>query len=144
MIQIRKATEGDAQSLAELNQAFNGVNRDSDQIRRVLQTGGSSETVLVAEESGTVVGFACFQTLHSICYDLCWTEITELCVTPSRRGCGVGRALVREAIRQAAEAGAAEIVLRTNVKNEAAQSLFTQMGLEPAPHAVFRRFIGPA
>jgi hypothetical protein len=78
MIQIRNATEGDAQLLAELNQAFNGVNRPSDQIRRVLQTSGSTETVLVAEESGTLVGFACFQTLRSVCYDSPWAEITEL------------------------------------------------------------------
>src|SRR5689334_10623105 len=81
MIQIRKATESDSQSLAELNQAFNSANRPSDQIRRVLQTSGATETVLVAEESGAVVGFACFQTLHSICYDSPWTEITELYVT---------------------------------------------------------------
>jgi predicted N-acetyltransferase YhbS len=95
MIQIRKATESDSQSLAELNQAFNSVNRPSDQIRRVLQTSGATETVLVAEESGAVVGFACFQTLHSICYDSPWTEITELYVTQTHRSSGVGKALVR-------------------------------------------------
>jgi len=68
MIQIRKATADDAQSLAELNQAFNGVSRPTDEIRRALQISGSTETVLVAEESGTLVGFACVQTLHSVCY----------------------------------------------------------------------------
>jgi len=139
MIQIRKATESDSQSLAELNQAFNSVNRPSDQIRRVLQTSGRTETVLVAEESGAVVGFASFQTLHSICYDSPWTEITELYVTQTRRRSGVGKALVGEAIRQAQESGASEIMLRTNVKNEAAKSLFTQFGLEPAPEVVFRK-----
>src|SRR5215831_4130720 len=129
MIQIRKATESDSQSLAELNQAFNSVNRPSDQIRRVLTSGGT-ETVLVAEESGAVVGFACFQTLHSICYDSPWTEITELYVTHTHRRSGVGKALVGEAIRQAQESGASEIMLRTNVKNETAKSLFSQFGLE--------------
>jgi ribosomal protein S18 acetylase RimI-like enzyme len=143
MIQIRNATEGDAQLLAELNQALNGVNRPSDQIRRVLQTSGSTETVLVAEESGTLVGFACFQTLRSVCYDSPWAEITELYVTPTHRGCGAGKALVREAIRQAQEAGASEILLRTNVKNEAAKSLFTKIGLRVASDVVFHNSLVP-
>jgi ribosomal protein S18 acetylase RimI-like enzyme len=142
MIQIRKATERDSKSLAELNQAFNGVNRTSDQIRRVLQTSAATETVLVAEESGAVVGFACLQTLHSICYDSPWTEITELYVKQTHRSSGVGKALVRDAIRQAQESGASEILLRTNVKNEAAQSLFTRFGLEPAPELVFHKRVG--
>src|SRR5215510_6027436 len=103
MIQIRKATESDSQSLAELNQAFNSVNRPSDQISRVLKTNGGTETVLEDEEYGDVVGFACFQTLLSICYDSSCTEITELYVTQTRRLYGVVKALVGEAIRQAQE-----------------------------------------
>jgi hypothetical protein len=51
-------------------------------------------------------------------------------VTPTHPGCGTGTALVHEAIRQAQERGASEILLRANVKNEAAKNLFTQMGLE--------------
>jgi GNAT superfamily N-acetyltransferase len=120
------------------------VNHDSDQIRRALEKGSSTETVLVAAQSDTIVGFACFQTLHSVCYDSPWTEITELYVTPSHRRCGVGKALVGEAICQAERRGDTEILLRTNVKNEAAKSLFTQMRLERAPDTVFRKSIGPA
>ena len=137
MIQIRTAIEADAQSLVKLNQAFNGVCRRSDEVRSALRTGRSSETVLVAEESGDVVGFVCFQTLHSVCYDSPWTEITELYVTPTRRRRGTGKALVCEAIRQAKESGVSEILLRTNVKNDAAKKLFSQVGLEIAPHMVF-------
>ena len=137
MMHIRTAAVADAESLAELNQAFNGVYRGSDQVRSVLQTARSTETVLVAEDSGGVVGFVCYQTLHSVCYDSPWTETTELYVMPVHRRQGTGKALLCEAIRRAKEGGASEIVLRTNVKNDAARRLFEQVGLAMAPHVVF-------
>jgi ribosomal protein S18 acetylase RimI-like enzyme len=137
MIHIRKAHERDASHLAQLNQAFNGVKRSTDEIIHFLQRTGSTETVLVAEEAGAVVGFACIQVLHSFCYDTPLAEITELYVTPEYRRRGVGNALVREAIGLARQSGASEILLRTNVKNDAAQNLFTQAGLNIAPEVVF-------
>jgi ribosomal protein S18 acetylase RimI-like enzyme len=141
MIQIRKAHEGDASHLVELNRAFNGVKRSSDDIRHCLQRTCSTETVLVADEAGAVVGFACFQILHSFCYDSPSAEITELYVTPKYRRRGAGSALVREAISYARQAGASEILLRTNVKNEAAQALFTQVGIKIASDIVFHSVI---
>jgi predicted N-acetyltransferase YhbS len=120
MVQIRRANESDAARLAELNLAFNDVKRSIDDIRRFLQHTHSMETVLVAEDAGAVVGFACFQVLHSVCYDAPWAEITELYVTPAHRRRGAGKGLIQEAIRQAQQVGASEILLRTNVKNESA------------------------
>src|SRR5436309_1036929 len=137
MIRIREAAAGDAGRLAELNEAFNGVSRAHHQIGQALQTSGSPETVLVAEESGEIAGFTCFQILHSVCYDTPWIEITELYVAPTRRRSGIGTALVREAIRRAELSGASEVLLRTNVRNEAARNLYSQLGLEPAPDVVF-------
>jgi ribosomal protein S18 acetylase RimI-like enzyme len=118
--------------------------RASQQIGQALQTSGSPETVLVAEESGVIVGFACLQTLYSVCCDSPRMEITELCVVPARRRSGTGKALVREAIRKVEQVGASDVLLLTNLRNEAAKSLFSQLGLEPAPHVVFRRSIAPA
>jgi ribosomal protein S18 acetylase RimI-like enzyme len=137
MIQIRKAHESDAPHLAELNHAFNGVKRSSDDIRHCLQRTGSTETVLVAEEAGAVVGFACIQLFHSFCYDSPSAEIAELYVIPEFRRRGAGGALVREAISLARQNGASEILLHTNVKNDAAKNLFTQVGLKIAPEVVF-------
>lgn len=48
---------------------------------------------------------------------------------------------MREAIRQAHEGGASEILLRTNMKNEAAKRLFIQVGLKPASDLVFHNFL---
>ena len=137
MIQIRKAYDADASHLAEMNHAFNGVKRSSDDIIHFLQRNHSTETVLVAEDGGAVVGFACIQVLHSFCYDSPSAEITELYVTPEYRRRGAGSALVREAIKVARQSEASEILLRTNVKNNAAQNLFSQAGLKIAPELVF-------
>ena len=144
MVQIREARDGDAQRLADFNQEFNGVSRSSGEIGRFLVSDDSAETVLVAEDSAMVIGFLCLQTLHSFCYDVPWVEITELYVAPSHRRCGAGTALVGEAIRKAAQVGATEVVLRTNLMNEAAKALFDQSGLTRAPHVVFRCSMEPA
>jgi N-acetylglutamate synthase-like GNAT family acetyltransferase len=139
MMRVREAVKSDVQRLAGLNQAFNGVTRSSEDIGRVLEAEGSHETILVAEDEGEVVGFACLQTLDSFCYAAPWTEITELYVVPASRRSGAGTGLVDEAIRRAAEIGASEVLVRTNIENEAAKCLFAQRGLELAPHLVFHR-----
>jgi ribosomal protein S18 acetylase RimI-like enzyme len=138
MIQIRKARSGDAEYVVKLNEDFNGVTRPSQEIARTLQTSGSSETVLIAEEFDIVIGFACIQILNSVCYNAPWMEVTELYVVPTHRQRGAGKALVCEAIRRAEQAGVSEVLVRTNVKNEAARNLYTQIGLEVAPDVVFR------
>ena len=140
MITVREATEHDAQVLAALNDAFNGVRRSTEEIRRAMHAAAQEKTLL-AEESGAAVGFLCCQALRSVCYDEPWVEITELYVAPTHRGRGAGRALIDAAIRHAQEAGASEVVLRTNARNSAAQNLFARIGLEAAPQLVFRTFL---
>ncbi len=140
MITVREATENDAQVLAELNDAFNGVRRSTEEVRRTMHAAVSQERILLAEESGAPVGFLCCQALCSVCYDEPWVEITELYVAPTHRGRGAGRALMDAAIRYAQEASASEVVLRTNARNSAAQNLFARIGLEAAPQLVFRTF----
>ena len=140
MIQIREARENDAQSLAELNQEFNGLMRPVQEIAIALQATGSPEVVLIAEDKG-IVGFACYQILYSVCYDAPWMEITELYVIPAHRRCGAGKALVSEALNRAEHAGVSEVLVRTNVKNEAAKTLFKEIGLVAAQDRVFCRSI---
>jgi ribosomal protein S18 acetylase RimI-like enzyme len=140
MITIREATEADAQVVAELNDAFNGIRRSVEQIRQQMRAAESAETILLVEELGSTVGFLCFQALGSVCYDTPWVEITELYVVPIHRGHGAGRALIEEAMRRAGEAGASEVLLRTNTNNAVAQNVFARIGLETAPQIVFRTF----
>lgn len=139
MITVRQASPADAEVLAELNRAFNGVERGRDCIRESLVAGSSPETVFVAEDGPDVVGFMCLQTLRSVCYDAPWVEITELYVASTHRGRGAGRALLRAAEGRAEGVGASELLLRTNVKNRPAQNLCSQSGLGAAQQVVFRR-----
>jgi len=74
-----------------------------------------------------------------MCYDLPWVEITELYVAPTHRRRGAATALLREAEVRAADTGASELLARTNTKNGPAQTLLRRIGLDAAPHVVFRR-----
>lgn len=141
MITVREAIVADAQVLAELNNAFNDVHRSAEQIRERMRAAESAETILLAEELGSTLGFLCFQALGSVCYDTPWVEITELYVVPTHRGHGAGRALVEEALRRAEKARASEVLVRTNTKNTVAQNLFARVGLETASQIVFRSFL---
>lgn len=138
MISVRRARPDDAGRLADLNRAFNGVERAPDGLAAALAAAHATETVLVAEESETLIGFLCLQTLRSMCYEAPWVEITELYVTPAHRGRGAGEALLREAVARATEAGASELLVRTNEANGPAQRLFERVGLERARQRVFR------
>ena len=144
MITVREATDEDAEVIAELNNAFNGVHRRPKKIRKYMGAPKSTETILLAEELGSTLGFLCFQVLGSVCYDTPWVEVTELYVMPTHRGRGAGRALVEDAMRRARAAGASELLLRTNTKNDAAQDLAARIGLEAAPQIVFRAILGGA
>jgi hypothetical protein len=50
MIGVREATEADAQVLAELNNAFNGVQRSAEQICAQMRAAEFAETILLADE----------------------------------------------------------------------------------------------
>src|SRR5712691_7361621 len=139
MMTVREAAPVDADALAALNNAYNRLKRNPDQIRQSLRTRSLAETVLVAEEASVVIGFTCFQLLQSVCYDAPWVELCDLYVTPAHRRRGVGLALVQEADRRAEKAGASEFLLRTNEKNREAQALYSQAGLVSAAQVVFTR-----
>ena len=53
-------------------------------------------------------------------------------VTEGRRGEGIGRALVRAALRLLEDAGCAEISVSTGAGNEVAQRLYCDLGLTGA------------
>jgi GNAT superfamily N-acetyltransferase len=62
-----------------------------------------------------------------------------MAVTPSERGRGTGRRLIRAAIERARELGATSLFLGSNHRLEAAVSLYESAGFEHVP----RERIGP-
>lgn len=64
-------------------------------------------------------------------------ELRLLAVPESRRGQGIGRALVEECIRRARLAGASALGLHTSKSMGAARDLYLHMGFERAPETDF-------
>jgi ribosomal-protein-alanine N-acetyltransferase len=81
-----------------------------------------SDTLVAAGTQDEVLG-----------YSVCWTiagesHLLNIAVLPSRRGEGIGRALLTECLRRAARAGASRIFLEVRAGNGAAQRLYRSMG----------------
>lgn len=82
---IRLATVEDAEQLFLLNEQFNGKDETNiDNIKESLLN-NKQELVVVAEESGILVGFVCIQIKKSFCYRDVMAEITEVFVDEKHR-----------------------------------------------------------
>ena len=82
---IRLATADDAEQLLLLNEQFNGKSDTTiDYIKESLSN-NKQEFVVVAEESGILVGFVCVQIIKSFCYSDVMAEITEVFVDEKHR-----------------------------------------------------------
>lgn len=95
-------------------------------------------TILVAEQAGELLGFT--QLYGALCsVDMKpFYVLYDLFVAPSRRGCGVGRALMDAASEWAREQGAARIDLETAHTNTIGQALYESLGYEH--DLVFRKY----
>ena len=127
-ISIRLATHDDAQVLARLNEAFNGIVEPADRLAQRLLDPRRIEQPILAEIAGQAVGFAALRLASGLFYDTPYAELTELYIEPAFRRQGVGRALIDTVERLAREAGAKSLVLLTDFDNNAAQSLYREMG----------------
>ncbi|MDR7102261.1 GNAT family N-acetyltransferase [Croceicoccus sp. BE223] len=92
---------------------------------------------LLALEGGTPIGLAnCFTGFSTFaCAPL--VNIHDMAVVAARRGCGVGRALMRAVEAEARKRGACKITLEVLAGNEGAKSLYASEGyatyaLDPA------------
>lgn len=91
---------------------------------------GTAGVFLVARQDGAPVGCGGLRMLSPV-----RGEIKHLWVRPAARGTGLGRAILTELERRAAEFGASEVVLDTNERLAAAQSLYRSAGYaEIAPY----------
>jgi ribosomal protein S18 acetylase RimI-like enzyme len=91
-----------------------------------LGAGRAWEHGLVAEDAGTVVGFAAFA--HRA-----WnrrTELWHLYVAPSRRGQGIGRLLVETVVAAARDAGTRCVWLETSNLAYPAIQFYRRLGFE--------------
>ena len=81
-----------------------------------------SDTLVAAGSEDEVLGY-------SVCWNIAReSHLLNIAVHPSRRGEGIGRALLSECIRRAALAGSSLIFLEVRAANEVAQRLYRSMG----------------
>jgi ribosomal protein S18 acetylase RimI-like enzyme len=96
----------------------------------VSQLDDPETSVLVADRSGAVVGYA-----YAALEPMSWKDLRDACgylhdvyVDPLARREGVGERLVRASIAWLEAQGAPRVVLMSAARNEAAQQLFDRLG----------------
>jgi ribosomal protein S18 acetylase RimI-like enzyme len=147
MITIRPATPSDQESLGRFGAALMRQHHASDPRRfiaadhaedgygrfLVSQIANPASRVLVAEESGRVVGY-----IYADVETTNWMELRGPCgviqdvyVDESTRQRGAGRALMQAAIAWIRSQGRGQVVLMTKSRNQHAQNLFSTLGFRP-------------
>ncbi|MET9958875.1 GNAT family N-acetyltransferase [Streptomyces sp. NPDC006326] len=136
---VRTATKDDVDTAAALFRGYldfyEVTVRDPDLPRAFLaeRIARDESLVLLADlpggEAGTV-GFAqVYRTFASLALRPVWV-LSDLYVAPPGRRSGAGRALLREVLRRAKEAGVAGVQLETAYDNHVAQGLYEAEGFE--------------
>ncbi|MHA7262065.1 ribosomal protein S18-alanine N-acetyltransferase [Arthrobacter sp. TMN-37] len=79
---------------------------------------------VVAEVDGEIVGYAGVMVIDST------ADIQTIAVLPAHEGRGIGTALLRELLAEAARRGAREVLLEVRADNPRAQLLYSRTGFE--------------
>jgi ribosomal protein S18 acetylase RimI-like enzyme len=86
------------------------------------------EDVLVAMVDGEIAGYVRLVRATPLAVSDHVLTVNGIAVDPARRRCGIGRALVAAAAREARERGARRLTLRVLDHNEAALALYESAG----------------
>jgi GNAT superfamily N-acetyltransferase len=125
---IRPATPADSPRLADLTTQL-GYPSSSQEVAARLRdlTARPENAVLVAEEDGRAVGWIHVSALYSLEMDPC-AQIQGLVVDASRRGGGIGAALVEAAAEWAAGHGFRTLRVRSNTVRERTHAFYERLG----------------
>jgi GNAT superfamily N-acetyltransferase len=94
-----------------------------------LQAAGA--TVLLADEDGLPVATLVLYVLPLLAHGCAPEALVEsVVVHPEAQGRGIGRALLQEAKRRAAEAGCYKLALTSNVSRSGAHAFYDRLGFE--------------
>ena len=122
--QLRPMTGRDLTAVARLEQALFGEEAWSvDMLAAELAAAGTGRYYLVAEEAGTVAGYAGLLAPSGGQADVLTIGVSE-----DRWGQGIGTALMAGLLAEARRRGCAEVYLEVRVDNRRAQRLYRQLG----------------
>jgi ribosomal protein S18 acetylase RimI-like enzyme len=123
-VRIRRASEGDAARLGELWEAFTAEASYTPYAAHPFTPALLSDnTVLVADDAGTLVG-----TLYLGTANASFGYVFGVYVVPEARRRGVAETLVREAARILRDQRRPYLVLGVDTENHAARALYEKLG----------------
>ena len=120
-ITLRRMTLADASAVHAIEAATFAIPWSLQSFEEEM-TRNACARYIVAEEDGTVLGYAGAWLI------LDEGHITNVAVTKSRRGEGIGEALMRALMQYAANLGVTYMTLEVRRSNETAQSLYRSLG----------------
>jgi GNAT superfamily N-acetyltransferase len=127
---IRDAVPADAPAVARLLGQLGYPTEPAAAASRLERLGIVGDRVLVAEAGDEVVGLAHLQVTPTIERDRPAAKIGALVVDESRRGEGVGRALIDALDEEARARGCGILFLTTNARRTDAHEFYRRVGLE--------------
>jgi len=123
-VRLRPMAAGDLAAVAELERALFGEEAWSvDMLAAELAAAATGRYYLVAEQAGTVAGYAGLLAPGGG-----QADVLTIAVNEDRWGQGVGTALMTGLLAEAGRRGCGEVYLEVRVDNERAQRLYRQLG----------------
>jgi GNAT superfamily N-acetyltransferase len=138
-VTVRAATAEDAERFATLLTDEGYPAGASDLAARIARFSTDESRVLAAEASGEVIGFIAFHVLPRFETDERFARIVALVVDPGVRARGIGRRLMVEAERIAADEGAAFLEVTAGHHRPDARKLFESLGYDAGLAAYLRK-----
>lgn len=136
---LRPAEERDAERIAALFTDEGYPVGPSAVAARLARFAGPDSTVVVAERAGELIGFIALHALPRFEHDDSVIRILALVVDAGARERGVGRLLMAEAERFAAEHGAAFVEVTAGHHRPDARHLYESLGYDAAATAYLRK-----
>ena len=136
---IRLATTDDAEAIAALFTDEGYPAGPSDIVERLGRFASDQARVLVAEHEGTVLGFIALHAIPRFEHDDQIVRILALVVDAGARERGVGRALMAEAERIAADLGAAFTEITAGHHRPEARHMYESVGYDASVATYLRK-----
>ena len=131
---LREGSAGDVDAVRALFSEMEGRVLQAEDFRAIALAAldAPDHLLLVWEEEGTVLGALHLRVERQLHHCAAVAEVMELAVAAEARGRGVGKALLDEAKRRAAERGCVQLELACNVLRTDAHRFYEREGLRPS------------
>ncbi|WFB61121.1 GNAT family N-acetyltransferase [Paenibacillus sp. BR1-192] len=137
---IRLASPTDASVLDRLNEEFNGVRMQLEEIKYSLEQ--ADEIVAIAYLGDDPVGFACAQSFKSFCYRELVGEITEMYIQERARRQGLAGMLLVFLEEQLFARGVSTVKVLTGHDNRHAIAAYEKSGYKREDEVLLEKELG--